>query len=616
MSRMRMRPARAFAAMCAVTVVATTGCAKSSKPTSVPKATVTPSTAKATVSAARHVLDEIAPNGDVSRSTALAAFSIAVTPLPGVSVPAGPPGTELFSGTEPVRWLRSYESTLSAEQRKVAKPYLHPSAAAGAAAGLGDGATTAVAVAVARSGAAPASERLADATQAAEQAEIAKMLSLLAAHLGPLGYTPPAVIMPDPQGTAYAQAVRRDEDPSKCDMQFFPKGVALSGVNLDFVVAHELFHCYQDKTDAAAMVGHTGAWWIEGTACWAALAITGAAGPMYDHWNEYLQSPEKSLFSRSYDAFGFFEQIQSAGADPWPLVLKLVSASSDKDRYAFLVADVTPGYQQVAASAFFREPSIGPAWDMTGPGIPSTKTTSYPGIGPGQSVSASAYADAIANVTSHADVTSVRADGYVRVAAESGLDRVVASGATLDLCTKIGGCKCPEGSTGSPPTTAGDTLMHLALTGDANGAQAQVTSHTLDEYCKRAPTTAPAPKGGGGCSLLSPAEIHQLAHIPVTAGVFDGKVCNYETPDFHAGTTIGVNDAIAKAAPVYGGTPVAGLGTVFTRVTPNPLSGGRSALLVVTPGGNLPPFSVSLTSPSATIVADAQALARLVESRL
>src|SRR5579863_1619406 len=50
------------------------------------------------------VLGQVQPNGTVTVATALAAFTLAVGPLPGVTTPAGTAG-QLIDGTVGVRWV-------------------------------------------------------------------------------------------------------------------------------------------------------------------------------------------------------------------------------------------------------------------------------------------------------------------------------------------------------------------------------------------------------------------------------------------------------------------------------------------------------------------------------
>src|SRR5512141_363933 len=65
------------------------------------------------------ILTAIGDDGTVSTETALQAFSLAIGPLPGVSLPAGEAGT-MQSGSMAVRWLVSHWQEISADQKQAA----------------------------------------------------------------------------------------------------------------------------------------------------------------------------------------------------------------------------------------------------------------------------------------------------------------------------------------------------------------------------------------------------------------------------------------------------------------------------------------------------------------
>jgi hypothetical protein len=61
------------------------------------------------------VLDQVRPDGRVTVSTALQAFSLAIAPLPGVRVPAGP--ARIPDGTLAINWVLAKFSRLTAAQQ-------------------------------------------------------------------------------------------------------------------------------------------------------------------------------------------------------------------------------------------------------------------------------------------------------------------------------------------------------------------------------------------------------------------------------------------------------------------------------------------------------------------
>ena len=52
----------------------------------------------------QQTLGQVKPDGTVDVSSALTAFAMAIAPVPGVTVPAGPRG-DIASGTIAVRWV-------------------------------------------------------------------------------------------------------------------------------------------------------------------------------------------------------------------------------------------------------------------------------------------------------------------------------------------------------------------------------------------------------------------------------------------------------------------------------------------------------------------------------
>src|SRR5690348_9739087 len=110
-----------LAAGLGLVLAATTGC------TGHPQ--TTPS-AELRRSAWETVLAGIGPNGEVDQQTATQAFSLAVTPLPGVTLPDGPE-VQIRSGSAAIRWVLGYLPQLPADQRQAVKAWLDRTIASG-----------------------------------------------------------------------------------------------------------------------------------------------------------------------------------------------------------------------------------------------------------------------------------------------------------------------------------------------------------------------------------------------------------------------------------------------------------------------------------------------------
>ncbi len=504
-----------------VMLCALTACSSGSKPTGAGGRS--PAGAKP-VSAGRRILAGIRPDGTVPLLVAEQAFSLAVVPLPGVTIPPGPHDDTLFSATAPIRWLRDHRSELTAAQHRVADRWLDPEGPRIAPTTASLATPAKIEPAVFTVGSARTSGMpMATTDQTRYETEVARVLPKLATHFGSLGYDVPVVIDTNANGTAYALA---SAGGTSCTLSVFPKGHFASGSDLTFIVAHELTHCFQNHIAVEAIANSSNTGWVrDGGADWAALEVSGPTPLMSGHWHEYVDHPESPLFSRTYDAVGFFAHLKESGTDPWRVLLSMINATDNPGRYGNAVGADRSTFEDSWASGMFRgQPNPGTAWNTSGvdmpPGRPDPQQTTV-----GQDIDAPAWTLTTAEVTTNTEVTSVRAGGSVRVGWGTALDQVVAPGATLDLCTKAGGCKCPEGSIGSPPTAVAGSPFAVALTGGSAGATANVAGKTIEEFCKRAPKPTGAPPSGRACRFLSAAEVNRITGLHVGPGVEHGEDC-------------------------------------------------------------------------------------------
>ena len=74
---------------------------------------------------------------------------------------------------------------------------------------------------------------------------------------------------------------------------------------LDVVLIHEMTHCALAQHFNSAYV-HFPDWYMEGLAEWVELVLGGGDNGPTTNWREYLNTPTKPLFARSYDGIGFF----------------------------------------------------------------------------------------------------------------------------------------------------------------------------------------------------------------------------------------------------------------------------------------------------------------------
>jgi hypothetical protein len=280
---------------------------------------------------------------------------------------------------------------------------------------------------------------------------------------------------------------------AKCVITISPKGAAQSGIELEATIGHEVWHCYQGQIRGLAWYYSyvTPGWLIEGQAEWvgAALRPTGEA----QGWEGYILEPEKRLFARADDAIGFYADLMQAQINTWHVLIPMLQAD-DTNVARFEASRATSDqFLDTWASGYFREPTVGPAWEFAGPGLPG-------GLAPVRSVltiangkmepfNAPAYTNSIFSLSSSADILVFTLEGHARLG-DPGLkqDYVLAEGS---FCTKAGGCTCPPGTVlaGTPPDSLSAESL-LAVTGGLSGTQGTVTGYVLTEFCRQV--------GGGG----------------------------------------------------------------------------------------------------------------------
>ncbi len=99
---------------------------------------------------------------------------------------------------------------------------------------------------------------------------------------------------------------------------------------------------------------------------------------------------------------------------------------------------------------------------------------------------AAAYANAVYDLASSADIVTFTVAGHVRLGDPGNGQEYVLAGSSF--CTMAGGCICPPGTqfVGAPPNRL-STVTLLAVTGGQTGATGSATGHSLEEFCKPDP---------------------------------------------------------------------------------------------------------------------------------
>lgn len=409
--------------------------------------------------ALEQALDGIYGDGDYSKETALAAFVASFGPLPGVASPTST--DDVDDGTLAIHMVSTYWAELTDEQRAAVLAWTG-----------GDAASVA-----------PAAFHA--ATVSIDQAVVAQAEADIAARVGHhLGIPIVAVVASPTQAGKYPNArawtvVHYDptgQHALECRIWFRPDVAAGPADSLRFTMLHEIWHCFEGMLVDRRTNDSIRPWLAEGEAEWVAFDITNGVGATFGllrHWYRYLTQPLKPLLIRTYDALGFFAQLDYAGKKAWSLLEPMYAAVGS---YAALaVANYTdPAFEDALASSFYRDGMPSDKWSMTTrDGILSIGVASaIPQVrnladDQQQNVEAPALGAAIADLHTTAFVTEIGTSGSVRIGdpAGGGLDEAV-DDTTLDLCTASShDCTCPPGTITRPTLRSAPQDLRVAATG-------------------------------------------------------------------------------------------------------------------------------------------------------
>jgi hypothetical protein len=289
-----------------------------------------------------------AHGGRADASTAVQAFSLAVSPLPGVRAPKGPRGS-IPEGTLAVSWvLANYARLTPGVRRAFDKVVRHSFGLSGhpPAAGAQLDAVKAQAVAF-----------------ASQQTGVNLTLPVVVVRGYPAAASGAAALGVDASG-----AYRSSKPPARCIIAVRRGAVSRT------TIAHEVFHCLQlqltGRTDGAQNLEAGRAWLGEGTASLAACMFSedGAAAYRKAYAN-YVEQPLVPLGGRTYDAIGFFAHLRQSGLGlaTLPATLKAPSVAA---AFPARGGESGPDIFGSWASSLYRTPSLGSAWDVAGPCAP------------------------------------------------------------------------------------------------------------------------------------------------------------------------------------------------------------------------------------------------------
>jgi hypothetical protein len=481
-------------------VAAATGCSSSSEPNATTPPTKEPS-------AWQSVLGQIKEDGSVSKDTALAAFAVAIGPVPGGTAPAGAADT-IPSGTLAVSWVFSHWGELNAGQR--AAVFTALGIQAEPRRDVRSTPRNAPAAYTPSIGKEPKKQNphvpclKADSAGAEKyRAWVPGIEQAISAKLGrPLTIDKTTYLAVNSKDLAmpalmYTYACEQTNPGNKvtgCTIHINPN--AVSGKFDDDMVRsfliHEYVHCYLfDKF--GFVYGEMPAWYLEGAPSWAMSVLGVANDRLSGMWTDYLDTPDKPLTQRSYDGVGFFAHLAETGTDPWSVMDKIGAAMAGGKGTAggWKAAGVTPSFLDSWGGGPVQGRYPGAAWTSKGPNLPPyTPPLTNASIGDGGTlqVTAKAYASAVRRLDVDASVLLVTTGPGTagRISLGNGADSPLGAGSPF--CT-VANCACPADSPGAGTTftqIAGGQ-QYLGLTGGNKAGSVAMVGMSLPDFCQKPP---------------------------------------------------------------------------------------------------------------------------------
>jgi hypothetical protein len=459
-------------------------------------------------------LDRVKPDGTVDTATALAAFALAIGPVPGARPPGGP-AQVIPSGTIAVQWVLGHWSQLAPAQRGAVLHDLgQPTQAANAAGAAGSAANASLmSLAVPASPTAPASLTASPAANPnldcltadsagaqSYRSEAAGIESDIAAHMGAGPFSPQVyfsvnTVQTDSPRTALytwgctgGQVTQSGGTVQGCTIHVNPNVSNFSASDRHDFLIHELTHCYMFLKLGEAEY-HLPAWYVEGTASWTMTVLGNGTTIESSFWLSYLSTPAWSLFQRTYSALGFFAHLAETGTDVWQKILPMGQA--------IIRGWNAAGWQAAAPGQAFLD-SWGPgytegrypgtAWQSGGPNLPHFQgPIPQASLGNGQAVTVRAPAAGVGilHLDINAQVVLFSGAASGRFSLDGGADATLAQAEATAYSTAGSPAQCPAGSAdaGTKLTPISSGFHYVGISGGLTAATVGVQGLSLKAFC-------------------------------------------------------------------------------------------------------------------------------------
>lgn len=409
----------------------------------------------------------VGTNGHVSRELALDAYATLIAPIPDGNKLQGDRGTS--SGTMALRWLLRYWEELSAEQRSSVLRLFGsqtrnvPRASITKLSGSVDNRQ-------------PELQNLTDQVTTEFRATHKAFAPLKAYAL----FMPEAVPGKYAVAAPFLNTALVNQGPAdNCVIAFSPnlvtvldraaEGDEASRTALKAIAAHELMHCHQINLVAGPgrVEDFVKApdWVTEGSAAWGEFLFaypSTVAPPSLNYWRAFFENSATDLFSRVYDAAGFWFY----AADAWKTLayaMSLTWSASESLGLSKQVLDNVESAQKLwrFGTSHARLPAFGPEWETSAPGLGREQRPE-----PAESISLAAdqrhitpiplrgFRAATVTLSGEVDVVVVTpaAAGAVHWgSADNDPDDIFNGlGEVFNFCIDPEGCPCPPGTKPRP----------------------------------------------------------------------------------------------------------------------------------------------------------------------
>lgn len=306
----------------------------------------------------------------------------------------------------------------------------------------------------------------------------------------------------------------------------------------DEVLLHEVFHCFEYEVTPGAH--HDNDWVLEGLARWADLTLYPQTTFVVALKNlaDYFDTPERTVFSRSYDAVGFWAHAQDVTGDLWQRVKQIVQddvGGHDQAAIAAALGGSETTFLQSWGSSAFDDPSGAPvSWRPQSPlgtrlfasGHSPWVTTSTTGF------ELKPWSTAQIRVEQgSAPLIRLAFDGAIHGRFGIAANYVDEAATSKLYCSAAhpSECECPAGDEGKVPATVPlPAEPDLGVASDQTGGRVQVIYQTVQSggWCKAPPSAPPVLQSSPSCVNLLPGYQEYLENL---AGEVTAKAAAIES---------------------------------------------------------------------------------------